>query len=334
MSILVTGGRGFIGRRLVTHLVERGEEVHVLDLPGPAGQQLQRENVRVFEGSILNRDDVERSLKGCEQVYHLAAYARNWAPEERTFFEVNVGGTEVVLAAALKYRVRKVVHTSSNVALGPSNGVLTSESTRRSVGCFTPYEHSKCLSEELVRRYVRRGLNVVIVNPTRVFGPGPINESNSVTKMIAWYLEGKWRWILGNGMMVGNYVFVDDLIRGYVRAMEYGRSGENYILGGENISFDNFFNLLSSVANRRYRMFHLPSWLAIAFSRFEEFRSRHSRYYPLITSGWTKTFLADWGNSCRKAERDLGYTITPLRDAMRKTVEWIERDGTRRESLA
>jgi nucleoside-diphosphate-sugar epimerase len=334
MKILVTGGSGFIGSRLVSHLTERGEEVHVLDLPNATEKRIQLDSVRVYSGSITNPVDVGQALEGCDRILHLAAYARNWAPEEQTFYDVNVRGTDVVLAAALKHGIRKVVHTSSNAALGPSNGVLTSESTHRSGEFFTPYERSKYLSEKLVRRYVERGLNVVIVNPTRVFGPGPINESNSVTKMIAWYLEGKWRWILGDGMTVGNYVYVDDLIEGYVRAMEYGISGENYILGGENVSFNDFFDMLSSVAKRRHRMLHLRGWLAMAFSRIEEFRSRHFRHYPLITSGWARTFLADWANSCGKAERDLGYVITPLREAMAKTVQWIEQNRDQQESLA
>jgi len=323
MNVLVTGGNGFIGGRLVAWLAERGERVHVLDLPSTAPTRPQPGNVQVFFGSILNPRDVERALEGCDRVYHLAAYAKNWAPDERTFYEVNVGGTEVVLAAALKLHVTKVVHTSSNVALGPSNGVETSESTHRTARFFTPYEHSKYLSEEIVRGYVDDGLNVVIVNPTRVFGPGPINESNSVTKMIAWYLDGNWRWILGDGLMIGNYVYVDDLIEGYVRAMEYGRSGENYILGGENVSFSEFFDVLSSVADRRNRLLRLPEWLAMTFSKVEEFRSKHFGHYPLITSGWTRTFFDDWANSTEKAQRELGYSITPFREAMRQTVEWI-----------
>ena len=334
MKILVTGGNGFIGSRLVCSLAQSGETVHVLDLPNTKSSRLLHESVRFFSGDILNLHDVERAIEGCDCVYHLAAYAKNWAPDDRTFYQVNVRGTEIVLAAALKNEVKKVVHTSSNVALGPSNGVRTSESTQRTGESFTPYEHSKYLSEQLVHRYVKRGLNVVIVNPTRVFGPGPLNESNSVTKMIAWYLQGKWRIVLGNGRMVGNYVYVDDLIEGYVRAMEFGRLGENYILGGENVSFNEFFELLSSVAKRRYRMLHLPGCLAMALSRLEEFRSRHFRHYPLITPGWARTFLADWANSCDKAQRELGYSITPLRVAMEKTLAWLEHNGERQESFA
>ena len=334
MAILVTGGTGFIGSRLVAHLVEKGETVHILDLPSQATGGLVNERVRYFSGNILNRDDVERAMKGCDKVYHPAAYAKNWARDEQTFYEVNVGGAEIVLEMALRLKVKKVVHTSSNVALGPSNGVQIEESSPRNFDFYTPYERSKYLSEQLVHNYVERGLNVVIVNPTRVFGPGPLNESNSVTKMIEWYVEGKWRLVLGSGRMVGNYVFVDDLVDGYVRAMEFGKPGERYILGGENISFNGFFDVLSTVSRRRYLMLHLPAWLALVFSRIEEFRSLHFNHYPMITSGWAKTFLCDWANSCGKAQRDLGYAITPLGSAMQRTIEWLRHAREQQASLA
>jgi NAD+-dependent farnesol dehydrogenase len=323
MATLVTGGTGFIGGRLIEYLLQQGETIHVLDLAPETSFPIVSERVRYFSGNIMNRSDVERAMIGCTHVYHLAAYARNWSPDERTFFNVNVGGTGVVLETALAMNVKRVVHTSSNVALGPSDENPLDESAPRQTEFFTPYEHSKFLSEQLVRDFVRRGLDVVIVNPTRVYGPGPLSESNSVTKMIEWYLEGKWRVVLGSGEMVGNYVFVDDLVDGYTRAMKHGTCGERYILGGENVSFNGFFATLASISRQRRWMVHLPDRVALLFSRFEEYRSLHSRHYPLITPGWAKTFLCNWANSCRKAETELGYTITPFATAMEKTIEWL-----------
>ena len=142
--------------------------------------------------------------------------------------------------------------------------------------------------------------------------------------MIDWYLQGKWRVVLGDGDMVGNYVFVDDLIDGYLRAMNYGKAGERYILGGENVSFDEFFDVLSEVSGRRFRMFHLPARIARLFARIEEWRSRHLRRYPMITPGWAETFLANWANSCNKAKRNLGYRVTPLRSAFEQTIKLLQ----------
>jgi len=325
MSILITGGTGFIGTRLVSYLANRGERVHVLGLPTPEMSASPHPRVRLFLGDILSRRDVDQAMEGCDRVFHLAAYARNWAPDPQTFYDVNVSGTEIVLSSALKLGVRRVVHTSSNLTFGPSNGSEVTECTRRTAPFFTPYEHSKYVAEELVRKYVQLGLDAVIVNPTRVFGPGPLNESNSVTKMIAMYVRGSWRLILGNGRMIGNYVFLDDLVRGYDLAMQHGRTGENYILGGENVSFNEFFATLAGVAERNRLLLHLPALAAMLFSEEEELRARLLGMYPLITPGWAQTFLTDWAYSSRRAQLEIGYEITPLAGALRLTLDWLIR---------
>jgi farnesol dehydrogenase len=229
-----------------------------------------------------------------------------------------------ILDAAVKHGVKKVVFTSTSLTLGPSNGAPVSESAVRSAAFFTEYEYSKFIAEKEIRNYLQAGLNVVIVNPTRVFGPGLLNEGNSVTRMIHMYLQGKWRLVLGDGRGIGNYVFVGDVVRGHLLAMEHGRQGERYILGGENISYNDFFKLLAELANRNYRMFHVPPALALAVSELEKWRAQRLNHYPKITPGWTQLFLADWAYSIARAERELGYTTTPLREALATTIAWLE----------
>ena len=323
MNTLVTGGLGFVGRRIVEALTARGEKVRVLSLPM---QDSSRRNHRSYEtviGDIRDESAVQRAMKGCGRVYHLAAYARNWANDPGTFFEINVQGTNVVLQTALQCGVERVVYTSSNLALGPSNGVAVNEAHPRTTDFFTEYERSKFIAENLVRSYVRRGLEIVIVNPARIYGPGPLDESNSVTKMILWYLQGKWRLILGDGNAVGDYVFVDDVVQGHILAMEKGRAGENYILGGENASFNEFFAELVRISGRKFRLLHLPGSIAMMFSNFEQARARWLRHYPMITPGWARTFLSNWENSCAKAECDLGYEPLSLRSGLEKTIHWL-----------
>jgi nucleoside-diphosphate-sugar epimerase len=129
--------------------------------------------------------------------------------------------------------------------------------------------------------------------------------------------------LLNGGVNVGNYALVDDLVRGYVLAMEKGRIGERYILGGENVSLKGFFALVDEAAGQRHRQISLPPWAALAFARLEELKARWFGVYPQITPGWMKTFLADWAYSCAKAERELGYKITPLREGIRATCDWL-----------
>ncbi len=327
MRTLVTGGLGFVGLKIVHALLSRGEEVRVLSLPVHNAGTDRCGDFETILGDIRDASTVRRAMNGCNRVYHLAAYARNWASDPGTFFRVNVEGTDTVLRTAAGCDVERVVYTSSNLALGPSNGVAVDESHPRTTDFFTEYERSKFIAENLVRSYARRGLDVVIVNPTRIYGPGPLDESNSVTKMILWYLQGKWRLILGDGSAVGNYVLVDDVVRGHLLAMENGRRGENYILGGENASFNRFFAELVRISKRTFRLIHLHRSIALSFSRFEDARARMFRHYPLITPGWARTFLSNWENSCAKAEQELGYHAASLGAGIEKTCEWCCNSG-------
>lgn len=323
MSIFITGATGFIGSHLAIECANKGEMVRVICRPTADVSALNHENIQILRGDINDVPSIEEAMHGCKYVYHLAAYARNWARDASIFFERNVQGLKNVLDVALRTSVDKVVFTSTSVTLGPSNSVLTNESTIRQVDCFTEYEQSKFLAEKEALEYVQKGLNLVVVNPTRVFGPGLLNEGNSVTKMIQLYQAGKWRLILDDGRSVGNYVFIDDVVRGHLLAMKYGNRGERYILGGENVSYNDFFRILSEVSKSHYRMIHIPQWMALAVSNIEKFRAQLTDHYPLLTPGWVKTFLADWEFSTEKAQSHLGYTITPFHEALEKTVQWL-----------
>jgi nucleoside-diphosphate-sugar epimerase len=188
---------------------------------------------------------------------------------------------------------------------------------------LTEYEESKSAAEREALDWVARGGPAVIVNPTRVYGPGKRTEGNSVTLMIDQYQRGRLPVLLNGGVNVGNYAFVDDLVRGYVLAMEKGRVGERYILGGENVSLQGLFALVDEVTGRRHRQMRFPAGAALGFARFERWKAEWLGVYPQITPGWVETFLADWAYSCAKAERELGYTITPLKEGIRATCEWL-----------
>ncbi len=322
--VFITGATGFIGTRLVQELVGRGCSVRALTRPSSKTDGLDGQRVELRQGNILDPESLRRAMDGCEQVYHLAAYARNWAREREVFFQQNVNGTRQVLAAAQACRVKRLVITSTIVTLGPTApGVVGDENMARStLRFFTEYEESKTLAEQEVLRWAARGGPAVIVNPTRVYGPGKLTEGNSVTRMIDQYQRGRLPVLLNGGRNVGNYAFVDDLVRGCVLAMEKGRLGERYVLGGENVSLKGFFNLVDEVTGRRHRQISLPRWAALAFGRLEQFKAQWLGIYPQITPGWVETFLADWAYSSAKAERELGYTITPLREGIRATCEW------------
>jgi nucleoside-diphosphate-sugar epimerase len=321
----VTGAGGFIGGRLVADLVKRGCRVRALARPTTVIPSTHDGQVEWVRGDLLDLESLRRGVNGCEVVFHLAACARNWAPRRDVFFQQNVEGTRNVLAAAHGAGVRRLVCTSTIVTLGPTPPErLGDESTpRMTTRFFTDYEESKTQAESETLAWARRGLPVVIVNPTRVFGPGKLTEGNSVTLMIDQYDRGRLPVLLNQGRNRGNYVFVDDLVQGHWLAMERGHPGERYILGGENVSLKEFFVLVDAATGQSHRQFNLPRSLALAFARFEQLKAEWLGLHPKITPGWVETFLTDWTYSSAKAQRELGYRITPLAEAIRLTCAWL-----------
>jgi nucleoside-diphosphate-sugar epimerase len=188
---------------------------------------------------------------------------------------------------------------------------------------YTAYEESKTVAEREALQYAQQGHPIVIVNPTRVYGPGKLTEGNSVSLMIDLYDRGRVPVLLNDGKNVGNYVLVDDLVRGHLLAMQKGKIGERYILGGENISLKGLFSLVDEVSGKKHVHINLPPKVALFYSRLEQKKAEWFGLYPQITPGWVETFLQDWLYTCAKAERELGYRITPLREGVRMTYEWL-----------
>ncbi len=321
---LVTGATGFIGGRLVERLIADGESVTILHRgkgPLPFASSLL---VRACMGDLLDAASIRRAMAECDRVYHLAAYARPWARDRATFVRANVSGLRNLLHAARDAKVRRVVFTSTAMTIGARDGSPADESCPPPASARTLYARSKIAAESEAIQANGAGLPVVIVNPTRVFGPGVLTEANSATRMIQLYIEGKWRWTLGSGGATGNYAFIDDVVEGHVLAMERGRPGERYILGGENVRFSEFLDAVADVSDRRRRLFHIPPPLALLFAGLEAARGRWTAHRPLISPEWVREFLNDWPYSTAKAEAELGYRPTPFREAIERTVAWIE----------
>ncbi len=334
MQIFITGATGFIGGQLARKLLRMGHTLHLIhreQSPMPAFATHPR--VRLFKGDLLDPISLQGAMAGCEQVYHLAAYAKSWAKQESVYEAVNVTGTEYVLRAALAQGVQKLVFTSTAGTLGPSDHFPMDEFRPRKVPFFNPYERTKFRAEEVVQAYADKGLPSVIVNPPRVFGPGVMNESNAATRLIALYLSGRWRIILGNGSGVGNYAFVDDVVQGHMLAMQYGKTGERYILGGTNLSLKTYLDLVAELSGKHYHLFAIPMPVAIGFARWEAFRAKYFQHYPLITPSWLEKYKYNWALTSRKAERELGYTITPVREALQLTIEALRNPGSLKEQV-
>jgi NAD+-dependent farnesol dehydrogenase len=325
MKCMVTGATGFIGNRLVNELLTLGNEVHILARSQEKVIQLYGNRVIFFKGDLLNSNIIFEAIRDCDVIFHLAAFANIWSKDKMLAYKTNVAGTKNILEAAIQNRIKKVVFTSSAAIFPPSeNGEEIDETFALPEKYLTEYEITKVQSEQLCLDYCKKGLEVVIVNPPRVFGPGLLNKSNSVTILIKKYINGNWRIIPGNGNSVGNYVFIDDVVHGHILALQNGIPGEKYILGGTNITFNDFFNLLSRVSGKNYRLFHLPFPIILTVSKFELFIAETFGKNPLITPPWAKRYLQNRSLSSKKAITQLKYRITPLDEGFRKTIEWLK----------
>jgi farnesol dehydrogenase len=324
-NIFVTGGTGFIGTKLVNALVEKGHTVHVLQRSSSNTDGLNHPRIKLVKGDITNPESLIEGMKGCTQVYHLAGYPRNWSKDPTVYAKVNIDATHSVFEAAKKNKVQRVLFVSSIVTLGPSHpGEVRNEGMVRTTShYFTEYERTKAIAEADALRLAKEGFPVLVVLPTRVYGPGKLTEGNSVSLMIDQYDRGLIPIQLNHGVNVGNYVFIDDLVHGFILAMERGKVGERYILGGENASLSRIFELADEVSRKKHFQFNMPPRLAMFYAGVQEFAAKKFGIYPQITPPWIETFLQDWAYSCAKAEKELGYTVTPLKEGIRTTYEWI-----------
>jgi farnesol dehydrogenase len=265
-------------------------------------------------------------MVGCDYVFHLAAYAKNWAADPQTYTRVNIEGTRNVFMVAQELKVERVVWTSTIVTLGPTPpGIVGNEQMpRHTEHYFTEYERTKTVMEREAADWIKNGLPLVIVNPTRVFGPGLQSESNSVTKLIDEYRRGLFPILLNRGRNIGNYGFIDDVAEGHILAMERGKVGERYILGGENMSLKDFFQMVDKTDGKKRFQLKILWVIPMLVAQYLALQAKCWGIYPPITPGWVRTFLVDWAFSCVKAERELGYRITPFEEAVRQTCRWLD----------
>ncbi|MFD0794831.1 NAD-dependent epimerase/dehydratase family protein [Mucilaginibacter litoreus] len=324
MEIFVTGATGFIGRKLCLILAERGHQVKALCRNLNHPYLIKHANIKPVKGDILDTGSLQEAMQGCTQAYHTAAMAKMWTRNANDFYATNVTGTSNVMQVAQNAGVKRIVYTSTCGVWGPTLKHPMTENDPRVVGFPITYERTKYLAELAVNDFVNDGLDVVTVNPSRVFGEGPITDSNTVSKMISGYLKGKWRIIPGDGGQVSNYSYLDDVVIGHIAAMEKGITGNRYILGGEDISFNEFFATLEKISGIKRSMLRLPQPVIKFYSRFEALKTNLTGLAPVFLPEFADRLKLNQKYSSQKAIDQLGYHITPFEEAMRRTIEYLK----------
>ncbi|MCO5235053.1 MAG: SDR family oxidoreductase [Chitinophagaceae bacterium] len=326
MALLVTGGTGYIGSKLVVQLAQTGQDIRVLCRSTPTLPEFQKSNIKIFKGDITDPGSLKTALNGVSRVYHLAAYARTWAKDPTVYHRLNVKGTENVLTAASAAGVQKVVYTSTAGVIGPSGDRPMTETDPRVTGFFNLYESTKSEAEAVALDFAKQGMEVCILNPSRIYGPGFDTGSNPITKIVELYIKRKWKLIPGSGGDIGSYPFIDDVVNAHISAMEKGRSGERYILGGVNASFNDLISVIKKVSGVDMKLRHVPFFALNALSYLMLWNAKLTGKFPMITPDWVAKYKYHWALDSSKAEKELDYKIRPLEEGIRETVEWLRQN--------
>jgi len=324
MKILVTGATGFIGSNLSFKLADSGHEVHAFCRSTPDKMLSTYKNMNIYRGDVTNRESISLAMRNCSLVYHLAACTHVRPDCKSSYYKVNVRGTVNVLEAAMQLGVKKVVYTSAGGVLGPSNDIPLNEDSFRECAFFNDHETSKHMAEGKVKDYVMKGLETVIVNPGRVYGPGIFSKTNALSNIILKCMQGNWHIIPGDGAVTMNYAYIEDVVNGHIKAMEQGRAGERYILGGHNASYIELFDSIWQCLGKRHQLYKAPFWVIKKYATIEVFSAKIQNREPDISPDWVKSFSKNMERSSDKAVKELGYHITAFNEAIQKTIEWLK----------
>jgi len=313
MKVLVTGGTGYLGRAIVRALAGRGHDVVVF------ARTATRSGLTgagaLVDGDVRDRAALERAAAGCDAVSHSAALVSIWRRRCEDFDDVNIGGLRNVLDAADRHRISRVLYTSSFLALPPRDLQTPIDAN--------DYQRTKLAADRLADERVRNGSPLVRVYPGVVYGPGAFTEGNLVGRLIADHLKGRLPGLVGPEHP-WSYSYVDDVAEGHCAALERGSAGARYELGGENATQTRVFEIVRQIAGRRLPM-RIPFPVAAALGAVEELRVTMFGGTPLITRGAVEIFRHDWSLDSSRAVRELGYTMTPLDEGIRRTIASIAR---------
>ncbi|HEY9549380.1 MAG TPA: hopanoid-associated sugar epimerase [Kiloniellaceae bacterium] len=327
MTVLVTGGTGFVGSAIVRALIARGERPRCLVRRTSDRRNLAGLAVDLVEGDLAQEESLDGALKGCEALFHVAADYRIWARRPQDLIRTNVEGTRRLMAAALRQGVERVVYTSSVAVLGKSSdGAPADEDTAVCLAdMIGAYKRSKFLAEEAVCRLQREeGLPVVIVNPSTPFGPRDVKPTPTGRLVVA-AAAGRMPAFVETGL---NVVHVDDVAAGHLLAFEKGKLGERYLLGGENLGLAEILGQVARLRGRRAPRLRLPCRPLFPFAvAAESWALATGGREPMLTVDGLRMAARPMYFRHDKAGRDLGYRPRPAAEAVSDAVEWFEREG-------
>jgi dihydroflavonol-4-reductase len=326
MLAFVTGATGFVGSHVARALADQGADLRLLVRPSSDLRNIEGLNAERVTGDLCDPQSIEKALQGCEAVFHVAADYRLWVRDPESMYRANVEGTRAIIDAARKNRVRRVVYTSSVATMGfTGNGHPADENSPVSLDhMIGPYKRSKFMAEQVAIEAAQGGTDVVVVNPTTPVGERDIKPTPT-GRIVVDFLKNKFPAYVDTGL---NLVDVIECARGHVTALEKGRSGERYILGGENLTLKQILDRLALISGLPSPKVRVPYVMALATGVVDEvvtgrlLGGEPRATIDAVRMGRKKMFVTS-----AKAERELGWKSLPVDDALRRAVVWFRENG-------
>jgi dihydroflavonol-4-reductase len=323
MKVLVTGANGLLGSHVVKVLCERKFVVHVMVRKGSNLKALNGLNYLLFEGQITCRSDVEKAVAGCDYVIHVAARTAQSPSKLEAFYNPNVQSTRFLIAACLKFKVKRFVYVSTANCFG--NGSKTSPGTEQKPFLDwlkdSGYAYSKWLAQQMVLEKTHK-LDAVIVNPTFLIGENDVKPSSGeiffhvLKKSIVYYPPGG-----------KNFVDVGAAARGVVNAMLKGKNGECYLLAGENLSYVEFFRTIANITQQNSVFVSVPPWIFKLAGAIGDVMERVFKIPVQLTSVNAKMLCEGNYYSAEKAANEIDFEVIPVKQSMEKAILWFQKNN-------
>ena len=326
MLAFVTGATGFLGSHVARVLAEQGAALRLLVRPTSNLRNLAGLKAETATGDLRDAASLQKAMAGCDTVFHVAADYRLWVQDPDEMYGSNVGGTRAILEAACNNGVERVVYTSSVATMGfTSDGHPADEDSPVSLAdMIGPYKRSKFMAEQVAMEAARSGLHVVTVNPTTPVGEQDVKPTPT-GRIVVDFLKRKFPAYVETGL---NLVDVRECARGHIAALEKGRPGQRYILGGENLTLKQILDQLGDITGLPSPKVKLPYFFALATGVVDEaITGRLLGREPRATVDTVRMGKKKMFASSAKAERELGWRIVPVGDALRRAVEWFRNNG-------
>ena len=332
MKALVTGATGFIGSTVMRELLRAGTDVRVTIRRDSDTRNIDGLDVEKVYGDTRDRESMRAALRGCDTLFHVAAYFAHWSLNRDLFYEVNVEGTKIVLEEALAQGLEKVVYTSTANTIGShgAGNYVNEEAEFNQWKTGDHYAISKYLAEIEAKKICDKGLPLVIVNPTLVIGVRDIKPTPSgalivdiVNRDMPGYIDG-----------ATNIIDVEDVARGHLLAAAKGRIGERYILGNENVTVGDFFRLVADIAGVKPPRLKLPYGIALLLGHMFQIQARITKKPPVVSVSQVRIGKMGEHFDNSRAVNELGLRLTPIEKTIENTVKWFTENGYIRKKHA